>query len=199
MTTFPAIEPNTREYDIAGDFPMVEEISWPSFSTRYRTGRASATATSLSLSLTYLDRPQAEWLELRNHYNDQQGGSIPFLLPGIILQGQLFSLVRPNTKWRYAAPPEEQHKSGSLFDVTIQLESGDYLALLPVIIDAPSSITIATAIAPSASNDGIGLNLPAVDTEAAALAPSVNFNGSAAMTPVAQTVATPLAPTVTVD
>jgi hypothetical protein len=123
MTIFPAIEPNTREYDIAGDFPMVEEISWPSFSTRYRTANTRFTNTGLQLTLTYLDLEQAQWIQLRDHYNAQQGGSVPFDLPSVILQGQAFTLVRPSSKWRYLNPPQEQHRSGRLATVTVVLES----------------------------------------------------------------------------
>jgi hypothetical protein len=197
MTTFPSIEPNNRAYDIAGDFPMVGESSWPSFSTRYRTGRASAAATSLTLSLTFLDRPQSEWLQLREHYNNQQGGSFPFELPEIVLQGQTFSLARPDTMWRYAAPPQEQHKSGSLFDVTIQLESGDYIALLPVIIDLPIAETLAIAVAPEFSNDGIGVNVPIAETISDAQTPVVNNDGIGVNVPIAETISNAQTPSVT--
>jgi hypothetical protein len=197
MTTFPSIEPDNRAYDIAGDFPMVGESSWPSFSTRYRTGRASAAATSLTLSLTFLDRPQSEWLQLREHYNNQQGGSFPFELPEIVLQGQTFSLTRPDTMWRYAAPPQEQHKSGSLFDVTIQLESGDYIALLPVIIDLPTAETLAFAVAPQVSNDGIGVNVPIAETISDAQEPLVSNNGVVIQPATNTTIAATLTPSIT--
>jgi hypothetical protein len=197
MTTFPSIEPDNRAYDIAGDFPMVGESSWPSFSTRYRTGRASAAATSLTLSLTFLDRPQSEWLQLREHYNNQQGGSFPFELPEIVLQGQTFSLTRPDTMWRYAAPPQEQHKSGSLFDVTIQLESGDYIALLPVIIDLPIAETLAIAVAPQVSNDGIGVNVPIAETISNAQEPLVSNNGVVIQPATNTTIAATLTPSIT--
>jgi hypothetical protein len=197
MTIFPSIEPDTRAYNIAGDFPMAEELSWPSFSTRYRTGRASAAATSLTLSLTFLDRPQSEWLQLREHYNNQQGGSFPFELPEIVLQGQTFSLTRPDTMWRYAAPPQEQHKSGSLFDVTIQLESGDYIALLPVIIDLPTAETLAFAVAPQVSNDGIGVNVPIAETISDAQEPLVSNNGVVIQPATNTTIAATLTPSIT--
>ena len=123
MPLFPAIEPNTRDYDLAGDFPMLEELSWPSFSTRYRTGNTPSTNAGLQLTLTYLDLEQTQWIQLREHYIAQQGGLVPFALPPIILQGQAFSLVRPGSKWRYLSPPQEQHRSGGLATITVNLES----------------------------------------------------------------------------
>lgn len=133
MPLFPAIEPNARSYDLVGDFPMVEEVSWPSTSTRYRTGRTPFTAVGLQMVLTYRDLTLEQKLLIREHYNQQQGGLIPFVLPPIIFQGQTFPLVPAGTRWRYLSPPEEQdRRAGGLSNITVSLEAtaADYGAVV---------------------------------------------------------------------
>jgi hypothetical protein len=133
MPLFPAIEPNTRSYDLVGDFPMVEEVSWPSTSTRYRTGRTPFTAAGLQMVLTYQDITLEQKLLIRDHYKQQQGGLIPFILPPIIFQGQTYTLIPSGTRWRYMGPPEEQdRRGGGLATITVTLEAtaADYGAVV---------------------------------------------------------------------
>jgi hypothetical protein len=180
MPLFPAIEPNTRSYDLVGDFPMVEEVSWPSTSTRYRTGRTPFTAAGLQMVLTYQDITLEQKLLIRDHYKQQQGGLIPFILPPIIFQGQTYTLIPSGTRWRYMGPPEEQdRRGGGLATITVTLEAtaADYGAVVRGIrrrivfeLAAANGITASLSImldAGGASIAGIE-NIVAVDLVAGA-------------------------------
>lgn len=123
MTEFPALEPNTRSYDIAGTLPILHERNWPHTSIRYSTGETKLTSTALKLQLTYLDLNQSQLNQIRAHYAQQQGSAFPFLLPAVVLQGQQFKLLPADTLWRYNSPPQEEHKRGGLTSITVSLES----------------------------------------------------------------------------
>lgn len=126
MATFPALEPDKRSYDITGELPMVIEQAWPAGQVRYRTGYSPLASVGLQLQLEYLDLREAQVQLLRDHYDFQQAGLVPFGLPPIIFQGITGNVFPAGTQWRYTGAPEENHKRGGLTDVTVPLESMDY-------------------------------------------------------------------------
>lgn len=129
MAPFPAIAPNTRSYDLVGDIPMLAEPAWPGVEVRYLTGSDPLTVTDQPLELGYLSLSSAQAQQLRDHYDEQQGGLIPFSLPAVILQGHSTAITTAGATWRYAGPPSEQQRSGGRVDMVITLESTDYTAI----------------------------------------------------------------------
>ena len=121
MATFPAIEPRRRSYDM-GEFPMQEQQAWPAGLVRYLTGYESDAIVDMSLSLEYRNLSEFNIQQIRNHYNFQQGTTIPFRLPAIIWKGHT-TAIPSSTLWRYAAQPTEQQRSGHQYDVTVELVS----------------------------------------------------------------------------
>jgi hypothetical protein len=131
MANFPALEPNTRSYDITGELPLAIEQAWPAGQVRYRTGYAPLASVGLQLQLSYLDLREAQVQLLRNHYAFQQAGLVPFALPPVIFQGITGNVFPPGIQWRYTGTPVETQKKGGLFDVTVPLESMAYTAVEP--------------------------------------------------------------------
>ena len=129
MATFPALEPDKRSYDITGGLPMTIEQAWPAGQVRYRTGYSSLASVGLQLQLEYLNLSDTQVQLLRDHYDFQQAGLVPFGLPPIIFQGITGNVFPSGTQWRYTGAPEENQKRGGLIDVSVPLESMDYTAV----------------------------------------------------------------------
>jgi hypothetical protein len=131
VATFPALEPNTRSYDITGELPMLIEQAWPAGQVRYRTGYDPLASVGLQVQLSYLDLREPQVQLLRDHYAFQQAGLIPFALPPVIFQGITGNVFPLGIQWRYTGPPVETQKKGGRFDVTVSLESMAYTAFEP--------------------------------------------------------------------
>jgi len=121
MATFPALEPAARSYDF-GQFPLTEVPSIRAGTVRFRHG---TTQQNYQLTLGYIALTDAEASLIRNHFQGQGGGYRSFQLPPIIWRGQTFSgnIVPTNTRWRYTAAPEEEHRSAGYVNVTVALGS----------------------------------------------------------------------------
>jgi hypothetical protein len=119
MASFPAIVPSTRRYGF-GLFPVTTETGFGGGSVRFLHGD---TRYGVNLELVYETISQAEALQIRDHYRGQNGGARSFLLPNAIWAGHSdpSNIVPLGTAWVYAAEPAETHRSGLLFDVTVQL------------------------------------------------------------------------------
>jgi hypothetical protein len=119
MATFPELEPATRSYDL-GLFPLTEE---PSISAGIVRFRHSVTPQNYQLTLGYTALTDAEASLIRQHYQGQGGGYRSFQLPPIVWRGHTFSgnVVPTNTRWRYIAAPEEEHRSAGYVNVTVTL------------------------------------------------------------------------------
>ena len=119
MAAFPAIVPSTRRYGF-GLFPVTTETGFGGGSVRFLHGD---TRYGVNLELVYETISQAEALQIRDHYRGQNGGARSFLLPNAIWagHGDPSNIVPLGTAWVYAAEPAETHRSGLLFDVTVQL------------------------------------------------------------------------------
>lgn len=121
MATFPALRPASRSYSM-GTFPVSEERGFGGGSVRFLHGSISS-AHSLDLSFVLLTDAEAKLL--RDHYRSQQGGFLPFSLSSEAWAGHTSAtdLVPTSTLWVYAGPPEETHRKGGLYDVTVKLAS----------------------------------------------------------------------------
>lgn len=120
MAVFPSLEPDTRSFDL-GEFPVSRAVSLSGDETRFSHGRE---ATGHDLTLTFLDRSDADVAAIRDHYRGQDGGHVSFRLPAIIWQGHSTDsdVVPINGRWKYASRPEETHKNGGIHDVTVALQ-----------------------------------------------------------------------------
>ena len=128
MATFPAIEPDARSYDLAGEFPGEAEQAWPGSTVLYRTGSDPLTTGGLQMELGFLLLDQTDAQQIRDHYNGQMSGTIPFDLPAVITQGHPAALVPVNTRWRYVGEPSEDQRRTGRVDMTITLEADAHLA-----------------------------------------------------------------------
>ena len=119
MAAFPAITPSRRRYGF-GLFPLSSETSLGGGSVRFLHG-ASRYGIQLELGYEYLS--QAEAQTLRNHYRGQDGGTRSFLLPNVIWAGHSnpANIVPLGTPWVYGEQPNETHRHGLLFDVSVRL------------------------------------------------------------------------------
>jgi hypothetical protein len=119
MASFPAVRPSKRRYGF-GLFPVTTETGFGGGSVRFLHGD---TRHGVNLELVYETISQAEALQIRDHYRGQHGGARSFLLPNVIWAGHSdpANIVPLGTAWVYAAEPAETHRSGLLFDVTVQL------------------------------------------------------------------------------
>ncbi len=121
MAAFPALRPATRRYSM-GTFPVTTKTGFGGGSVRFRHG---ATASGHTLEMGFSNLTQAEAKLIRDHYRGQQGGYLAFSLSTDAWAGHTSAtdLVPATTRWRYAAPPAEQQKSGGFVDLTVSLES----------------------------------------------------------------------------
>ena len=120
MAAFPVLEPYGRSFDF-GDFAMSEANAFGGGSMRFTH---SDEALGHGLSLEYLEISEADMTAIRDHYREQQGGYLSFILPAIIWQGHttVTTLVPAFGRWKYTAPPEEDHRQGKLYNVTVSLQ-----------------------------------------------------------------------------
>ena len=121
MATFPELEPAARAYDF-GLFPLTEE---PSVSAGIVRFRHSVTPQNYQLTIGYTALTDAEASLIRQHFQSQGGGYRSFQLPPIVWKGHTFTgnIVPTNTRWRYTAAPEEEHRSAGYVNVTVTLGS----------------------------------------------------------------------------
>jgi hypothetical protein len=121
MATFPALEPAARSYDF-GLFPLTEVPSISAGTVRFRHGYAPQ---NYQLTLGYTALTDAEANLIRQHFQFQGGGYRSFQLPPIIWAGHTFTgnVAPTNTRWRYTAAPEEEHRSAGYVNVTVALGS----------------------------------------------------------------------------
>ena len=121
MATFPELEPATRSYDF-GLFPLTEE---PSISAGIVRFRHSVKPQNYQLTLGYEYLSDAEATLIRQHFQGQGGGYRSFQLPPIIWKGHTFTgnVAPTNTRWRYTAAPEEEHRSGGYVNLSVSLGS----------------------------------------------------------------------------
>jgi hypothetical protein len=121
MADFPALEPVRRAYTF-GAFPVTEETGFGGGSVRFLHGSFNA-GHELELQFEYITADEVKLV--RDHYRGQQGSLLAFQLSAAAKAGNthIDSLGATKLLWKYAGPPEESHRSGNLFDLTVVLES----------------------------------------------------------------------------
>jgi len=119
MASFPAIRPSQRRYGF-GLFPVTAESGFNGGSVRFLHG-TSRYGIELELGYEYLSEVEAQLI--RDHYRSRDGGHRSFMLPNLIWAGHSdpANIVPLGTSWVYASEPEETHRSGLLFDVSVKL------------------------------------------------------------------------------
>ena len=120
MATFPALEPATRSYRQAR-YPVSLQPLFAADPVRFSHGPRPF-AYLLTLGYQYLTAAEAKLI--RDHWRAQAGGFEPFMLSPEAMAGHgSYALVPSTTRWRYLAPPQEQHLTGSLVNLTVELET----------------------------------------------------------------------------
>ena len=119
MATFPALEPDTRSYDL-GTYAISEVPAAGGGITRFSH---SSLFSAFGLQLTYSRLPESSMQLLRDHYATQNGNAYSFNLPAIIWSGQTgpVLLTAITTLWKYAGPIEETHQSAGYYDCSVPL------------------------------------------------------------------------------
>ena len=118
---FTPLEPLTRSYNF-GVFPLTNESAFPGGGIRFLHGTVSS-GHQLELGYQYLSETEAGYI--RRHYRLNQGGYKSFRLSTEAWAGHtsMTDLVPTTTRWKYAAQPQEIHRSAGLIDVTVSLVS----------------------------------------------------------------------------
>ena len=119
MAIFPEIEPSTRSYDL-GDFTMSRVAGFGGGEVRFFHGGDDPIGHDATLTFELISGAELE--EIREHYRGQDGGHVSFTLPAITWQGHPDGGILPEaSRWKYTSPPEETHRSGDLYDVTVAI------------------------------------------------------------------------------
>lgn len=121
MAAFPAIEPLRRAWSF-GSYPITRQPSSGVGSVQFRHGLQPSGHV---LTLTFEQLSQSEVDQIRAHYVGQRGGVIAFDVPPIVWRASTSSSgpINAPLQWRYADRPQEDHKSGSLGNVSVELEA----------------------------------------------------------------------------
>jgi hypothetical protein len=123
IAPYPPVVPVVRRYSF-GSFAVSREANLSGGVIKFLHSDYS---NALSMTLEYEYLTQLEMLSIRDHYRNQDGSMVPFLLPAEIWAGHssVDNIVPAGTRWRYQEPPEEEHLSGGLVNVSVALMTAD--------------------------------------------------------------------------
>lgn len=148
MATFPALEPATRSYS-QGRYPVSLQPLFAADPVRFSHGPRPF-GYVLTLGYQYLTAAEAKLI--RDHWRTQAGGFEPFMLSPEAMAGHgLYALVPSVKRWRYLAPPQEQHLTGSLVNLTVELETVEGVYVLGASLTITVSIVTGAASAATAA------------------------------------------------
>ena len=119
MTTFPAIEPATRQLSF-GDYPQLNHQGVSGVGVRFLQG-SNRVGQALALGWVYLS--ESEMYQILNHYIGQEGTMLPFDLPSVLWSGFTLPPIGAEYEWRYAEPIDIQQAAPLTFNVSVQLVS----------------------------------------------------------------------------
>jgi hypothetical protein len=119
MTTFPAIEPASRQISF-GDCPQTEHQNASGVNVQFlhNTDRVSQT-----LELGWSNLTESEMYQILNHYVGQNGTMLPFDLPSAIWAGFTAPPIGTEYQWRYANPVGIEQPAPLSYNVAVQLIS----------------------------------------------------------------------------
>jgi|TARA_B100000073_G_scaffold348368_1_gene366743 hypothetical protein len=104
MATFPNISPNSISFELGG--MNVSATDTKPFGDVYF--RHSLKTDNLVVSATFENLSSATAKQIRDHYLDQGGGSLPFKLVTASFWGTV-GIIPTDSLYRYTGPPEEEH------------------------------------------------------------------------------------------
>jgi len=119
MTTFPAIEPASRQLSF-GDYPQLNHQGVSGVGVRFLQG-SNRVQQVLALGWVFLS--ESEMYQILNHYIGQEGTMLPFDLPSVLWAGFTTPLIGTEYEWRYAEPVDIQRAAPLTFNVSVQLVS----------------------------------------------------------------------------
>tara|TARA_R100000951_G_scaffold115655_1_gene124453 strand:- start:313 stop:819 length:507 start_codon:yes stop_codon:yes gene_type:complete len=117
MSLFPAIVPNSIEYDF-GEAQVSEYEAFGLGPVRFRHTNSIA---NQKFSLNYQGLSQESINLIREHYAVNSGTVSPFLVPVAVFGG--IALLDASAFYRYEETPTEQHSGAGLYSVTISLRA----------------------------------------------------------------------------
>ena len=119
MADYPTLIPQSRSYSL-GQAPASMTEWLGALEVVHRFADAG---TGHRLTLTYDDATtDAEWLQIRNHWAGQEGGTLPFAIPAQVWCGHTdYQNVVSGLQWRYASPPSRSDRDGRLGSGTVEL------------------------------------------------------------------------------
>lgn len=148
MATFPALEPATRSYR-QGRYPVSLQPLFAADPVRFSHG-TKPHAYILTLGYQYLTAAEAKLI--RDHWRTQAGGFEPFTLSPEVMAGHgSYALVPATKRWRYLGPPQEQHLTGSLVNLTVELETVEGTYVLGIGLTVTVAIVTGGASAAAAA------------------------------------------------
>lgn len=119
MTTFPAIEPSTRQISF-GDYPQLNHDGVSGVGVRFLQGTDRVTQV---LSLRWLYLSESQLYQILNHYIGQEGTMLSFDLPAIIWSGFTTPPIGVEYEWRYADQVDVEQAAPLSYNVGVQLVS----------------------------------------------------------------------------
>ena len=119
MSMFPSLEPDGRSWDL-GEFPLALVPVRGSSPRRFLQGTA---VTGQTLTLQFNRRPDAEVQLLRDHYAEQSGDVVAFLLPQIVWAGHSTATfgMPVDGYFRYRDVPQESTDPDGWLNVSVPL------------------------------------------------------------------------------
>lgn len=188
MATFPTLTPSSRKFT-PGRHPHSEIFGLGGTQTRVRT---SNVLLDQRLRLTFVALTEAQMLDIRTHYNTQQGQFIPFEIPASLLSGMAVpaSFTPTGYSWIYAGSPEVENIGLQRYTVTVELVTIPYGGAtvngteltVPVSLTTGAgtglpltngaNLTVTTSLQSGVATGETFLNVPAATIEIAPVAPT---------------------------
>lgn len=173
MATFPALEPLTRSYR-QGRYAVTQQAMFAADAVRFLH---SPRPFGYQLNLTYVYLTAAEAQLIRDHWRTQAGTFEPFTLSPEVMRGHgSYALVPELKRWRYLSPPEEEHLTGSLVNMTVALETVEGVWVLGAGLSLTVAIVAGAASAQAAPLEQIitvAITAGAASADATALAATI--------------------------
>lgn len=117
MSVFPAITPNSVDYD----FGIAQVSEYEAFGLGPIIFRHTNSINNQKFSLKYQGLNQASITLLRNHYVNNSGTAGQFTVPAETFGG--IDLIDNTAVYRYEQTPTEEHTGAGFYSITISLRA----------------------------------------------------------------------------